>query len=235
MFSVIIPTMWKSDKILEMIARIVDIDSVKEIIVINNEKNSTPESDVLKHSKVKIHESETNLFVCPSWNLGAKLSKYPILCFCQDDITFDVKVFDKVKRLFEEDSNVGVVGSLVSYNKEEKYQDVYSKFFTDGSINLVLAQEPDPSKRPPPTGAGNLFFIKKEDWIDIPNEIKIFHGELLIWNYYDERKRNYIITNFDIKTNWHTTWTYLAEVDSNSFSNIQLNDQMTCEKQGFRF
>ena len=146
MFSVIIPTMWKSYQALDMIEKILNLHVVNEIIIINNDKNSTPETTLLNNPKIKIHTSETNLFVCPSWNLGAKLASSPILCFCQDDITFDVKVFEKVQQLFESTANVGVVGSLVSYDKEKSYDDAYPKFFTDGSINFVSSKEQDHNK-----------------------------------------------------------------------------------------
>lgn len=234
MFSIIIPTMWKSNQVLDMLPRMLNIDIIEEIIIINNEKSSTPNLGFLSHPKIKMYEAETNLFVSPSWNLGAKLASSSILCFCQDDIVFDIKVFEKVKNLFDSNLNVGIIGSLVSYDKEDSYDDVYHKFFTDGSINLVPSKEPDDSKRPSATGAGNLFFIKKSDWIDIPSEIKIFHGEVLLWNYFDEIKDNYIITNFDIKTNWHTTWHYLSNYQSKLFSEIQQSDQIYCEQNNFR-
>jgi GT2 family glycosyltransferase len=234
LLSVIIPTMWKCESFLEMLEMIVDDSHVNEVIIIDNDKESTPNHRILSHNKVRIYQSETNLFVCPSWNLGAKLAKNELLCFCQDDIFFDIKVFQKTLLLFETTSNVGVVGSLVSYTAEPSYEDKYYKFYTDGFINFVNSKEPNPEQRPPATGCGNLFFIEKNNWIEIPDEIKIFHGELLIWNHYDEIKDNYIITNFDIKTNWHTTWSYLANSQSRIFSEIQIKDQIECERNNFR-
>ena len=235
LLSVIIPTMWKPISFLEMLKTIVEDPNVDEVIIIDNEKESTPDDSILNHHKIRFHKSETNLYVNPSWNLGAKLAKNELLCFCQDDIIFDTRVFEKTLHLFETANSVGVVGSLVSYTSEPSYGDAYFKFFVDGSINFVNSKEPDHAKRPPATGCGNLFFIQKCDWIDIPQDIKIFHGELLIWNYYDAVKDNYIITNFDIKTNWHTTWLHLANVENHIFSQIQLNDQRECEKNNFRF
>lgn len=234
MFSVIIPTMWKSSDILEMLPKMCGVDLIDEIIIINNEVSSTPVEDCLKHPKIKMHNSQTNLFVSPSWNLGAKLAKNSILCICEDDIVFDVRVFKKVYDLYETSEKVGIVGSLISYSSEG-YVDAYPKFYVDGNINFVVNSEPDQNKRPPETGFGCLFFIKKSDWIDIPEEVKIFHGEIFLWNHYNERKDNYIITNFDIKTKWHATWRDFSARFPNEFVEIQSNDQKICEELKFKF
>jgi hypothetical protein len=227
--------MWKSSDILEMLPKMCGVDLIDEIIIINNEVSSTPVEDCLKHPKIKMHNSQTNLFVSPSWNLGAKLAKNPILCICQDDIIFDEKVFEKVDKLYETEPDVGIVGSLISYSTSSEYVDAYPKFYVDGSINFVPNREPDLKKRPPETGFGCFFFIKKSDWIDIPEEIKIFHGEIFLWNHYNERKDNYIITNFNIKTKWHTTWLKFAETNGLEFAEIQKNDQKICEEMKFKF
>lgn len=235
LLSVVIPTMWRSESFLDMLEMIVNCKHVDEIIIIDNEKESTPDHEVLNNSKIVFYKSNSNLFVNPSWNLGAKLAKNDLLCFCQDDIVFDTRVFEKTISLYETNHDVGVVGSLVSYAHEESYEDKYYEFYADGKIDFVSNRESDINKRPPSTGCGNLFFVKKCDWIHIPEKIKIFHGEVLLWNHYNEIKENYIITNFDIKTKWHTTWNYLHETQADSFSQIQNNDQVECEKMNFRF
>ena len=229
MFSVIIPTMWKYSPFLDVLKDLVNVGCIDEIIIINNDKDNTPDCDTLNHSKIKIHNSETNLYVNPSWNLGVKLAKNNKLAFFSDDVSVNLKVFDKVNNFLTDD--VGMIGILSRYLDDPSYD----KFMRDGSIDILYNYDPDPEKRPPPIGIGNLFFLNKGDWKDLPNNLKVFHGELLQWNRLSSIKKNYIITNCHIETPGHVTWKYLSITDNTVFSRIQVEDQKIAEEMGFNF
>lgn len=221
--------MWRHTPFLETLKDLVNVACIDEIVIINNDVKNTPDADILKHEKIKMHNSETNLYVNPSWNLGARLAKNAKLAFFSDDVSVDLKVFDKVNDFLNDE--VGMIGILSRYLDDPSYD----KFMTDGSIDIVYNYEPDADKRPPPIGIGNLFFLNKKDWKNIPTELKIFHGEMLQWNRLSSIKKNYIITNCRIETPGHVTWTYLAKEQNAEFSKIQMNDQKIAEQRGFIF
>lgn len=219
--------MWRYEPFINILENLLQVDSVDEVIIINNDVSKTPSSDTLKHSKIIMHNSASNLYVNPSWNLGTQLAKNSKLCFFSDDIDVDLKVFDKINNFMND--GIGMIGILSPYNKDPSYE----KFLTDGSIDIVAATEPNADKRPPPIGIGNLFFLNKKDWKPIPEEIKIFHGEFLQWNRLASFKRNYIITNCRIETPSHVTWRALANEMPSEFDKIQKSDQSICESKSF--
>jgi len=227
MISLIVPTMWRHQPFIEYLNQILDIDVIGEVIIINNDISKTPD---ISHEKLKIINNDYNIYVCPSWNLGAKLAQFDKLGFLSDDANIDTRVFSKVDEFLTEE--IGMVGILAPYNE---YAPIYEKFYTNGSIEFVNSQEPEDDKRPPAMGIGNLFFLNKKDWKDIPEEIKIFHGEVLQWNRIQVYKSNYIITNCHIETPWHVTWKSISEEIPNEFCEIQKRDQEICESMSFIF
>ncbi len=70
MLTVITPTMWAHEPFLDNLKNLVALDSIDEIIIIDNNQAAAPTDDVLQHTKVKVHKCLKNSYVCPSWNLG---------------------------------------------------------------------------------------------------------------------------------------------------------------------
>lgn len=231
MISLIIPTMWKPQCFLDMLPDILEQKSIYEVIIINNDVLATPKNECLNHEKIVMVNNQENIYVAPAWNMGAKIAKSKILGFFSDDVIIDQKVFDKVNDFMTED--MGMIGILCSYLAHEN---PFLKFYKDGNIDFMSASDPDPEKRPPPIGIGNLFFVNKADWKDIPEQIKIFHGEAMQWNRLQELKNsNYMIVNCRIKSDHHVTWRRLSNLDNDTFSKIQLSDQKIATEMGFIF
>jgi hypothetical protein len=232
MISVIVPTMWKYPPFLEFFKSLVHIGCIGELIIINNNKQETPNDLIFSHPKVRIHNSESNLYVAPSWNLGANLAQFEHLAFLGDDVFVDINIFRKVDGFLSEDveDNVGIVGAVFRYDGDDTYQ----RFYTDGSIDIIYVHEGEDGKRPSAAGMGNLFFIKKKLWKEIPF-VKIFHGEVLQWNRLDPIKKNHVVVNCNTDTPWHTTWKNLAETSVDEFNRIQMRDQEYCENVKFYF
>ena len=55
MLSVIIPTMWKYAPFLDYLEGVLEQNSVGEVIIINNNVYATPDSEVLAHEKIRMH------------------------------------------------------------------------------------------------------------------------------------------------------------------------------------
>jgi len=144
--SVIIPTMWRSHRTVDMIERYAEHPDVLEIIVIANAPDTLP-----KIPKVKLITASENLFVNPSWNLGAAIAEGEYLCIVNDDVTFDVaKVFNECFRIIEKDpiSTIGAGGSKwTSFDKKRRH------------------------------GWGIFMFMKREMYNPIPNDLKVSFGD----------------------------------------------------------
>jgi len=147
MISVIVPTMWRSHRTVDMLERYADCDMVSEVIVIANAPDSLP-----KIPKVKVITPSENLFVNPSWNLGYAISEGEFICIANDDITFDVpRVFKDVELVAHVDpyAIIGAGGSA-GYVKECKAR---------------------------PHGWGIFMFMHRSAYALIPNDLKIWFGD----------------------------------------------------------
>lgn len=164
-FSVIIPTMWRAVEYLELYDHLVNCDLVGEVIIINNDPSKTPLwLPTLSHPKIVMINQETNIMVNPAWNIGVEVAKYDRLCFCNDDIVFDPKLFEKIyDRVTPEYGPHGII-----WGKEDMGQPPT----TDGSIEFM-------QWRP---GFiihcfGQLFFQHKSNWVPIMPELKLYFGD----------------------------------------------------------
>ena len=162
-FTVIIPTIWKSEYTLELIKRYCDCDSVDEIILINNRPEDTPV--LMENAKLKVYHMSENIFVNPAWNYGVTLAKNNYITISNDDILFDV---DEYYYLLNQTisqiplENLGYIGShsqnyIISENKSP-----------------VLEEYDNNSNK---GGWGCLFSFHKQNWKPIPNQLKIWYGD----------------------------------------------------------
>lgn len=83
-FSIIVPTMWRSGKLLDMFPVYERSKHVHEIIIIDNDTAQTP-TNLGSFSKIKHVPQQQNIFVNPAWNLGAAMAARPII-LANDDI-----------------------------------------------------------------------------------------------------------------------------------------------------
>ena len=84
MFSVVIPTLWKSDKIFKLLDDLENCPLINDIVLINNTPEFAP--DIEKYNKINLYTPKENLYVNPSWNLGVGLAKNELVCLINDDV-----------------------------------------------------------------------------------------------------------------------------------------------------
>jgi hypothetical protein len=181
MFSVIIPTMWKSIRIWGMFHRLHHSDFVDEIIVIDNAKEDRPNSQL--YSKVRLIEQEENIFVNPAWNLGVKECRNENICILNDDVTFNVDEVFNVANLVLLDHPTSCLGvHPISYRGYAGPVEVEK-----GSI---IGE-----------GWGCCIFLKKDNWVDIPEELKIWFGD----NWIIKNHEKSFSAAFQISTEMSTT------------------------------
>ena len=152
MFSVIIPTIWKSDVIFRLVENISKSDLVGEIILINNNPS---EDKFISNHKVREFKFD-NIYVNPSWNFGVSVSKYENICLCNDDILFNTDIF----KYIEENIKYKIIGvDKLSYS---------IKSDNDYKLSKVLVRN---------KGWGCLIFMEKKNYTEIPIDLKIWFGD----------------------------------------------------------
>jgi hypothetical protein len=191
MYSVIIPTLWKGRE-LEKILYIMDHHTlIGEVLIINNAIQNTPNWFTNRSwKKVKEIYSGNNIFVNAAWNLGVKESKFEKICLCSDDIEFNTKIFNFLE--YQLDKNYGCVGpDINSIFCNFENEEFYLKERTNERINY---------------GYGTLLFLNKNNYVPIPEELKIFFGDVWIFlTSIIQGKNPRRICNFNIKTKMETT------------------------------
>jgi FkbM family methyltransferase len=190
-FSVIVPTMWRCDTFPLFVKKLADTDLVGEIIIINND---VPKTLKLEYSpKITLYNFKDNIGVNPAWNFGVQKAKFNKLCIVNDDVAFDTKLFEKIYDYVIPEK--GVSGLCPGEVENFKQPPV-----TDKSIQII------PWEGQHTFGFGSLMFIHKNNWINIPNELKIYYGDNFIFDRMLKLdKINYLITNIDYFTKWAQT------------------------------
>lgn len=153
MFSVIIPTMWKSHWIHTSISQLEEHPEVGEIILIDN---STEIKEVNNAKICHIREGK-NTYVNPAWNKGVRLSKWENICIANDDLAFNPDILSFVKPHIKK----GIIGMAA-----ENY-DRFRPDYNPGIEQMSLRE----------WGWGCLLFIHKTNWIDIPTDLLIACGD----------------------------------------------------------
>ncbi len=203
-FSVVIPTMWKSDTTIDLLNLYEKCEYVDEIIIVDNNKNNRPSGlDLL--SKLKIIGSQGNLYVNKSWNVGVNESRNDLIAISNDDILF------KPEDVFSSVSHIGGWGAI----------GMASSNFQDGSSAISIENGNDIC-----SGWGCLIFVKKSQWVNIPDNIKIWYGDNWIVKTCEENRLPVMKLKADglIKTKMSTT------SGNACFSEIIQNDTLEWEK-----
>ena len=212
-YSVIIPTLWKSNRTHKLLSDLIKCQYVDEIILIDNAGKFFEYYEAL--DKVKLVKVEENIYVNPAWNLGIKIAKNDLIALVNDDINFDTNVFGVL------DGNIlnqfGIVGMGEGNYKEQidetkgPYLDVWKPGVNDW-------------------GWGCMILLDKKNWIDIPDNIKIWYGDNIIKDVNPSPKA--CLRNFKVETEMSTTsdekkWDDVKKKDYENFINYLRNGKTT--------
>jgi hypothetical protein len=162
MITYVIPTLWKDKNIFSTIEEFKKIDDKSARLIIINNTDST---SGITGDQIDIINMGYNSFVNPAWNLGVELATTEYVCLLNDDIHIDLK-------------------TLHGFICNEKPEFVgFSHLNRDPNRNeITLVPWNNPNKRP--FGFGQFMLFKKENWTKIPEEMKIFHGDDVIYFYH---------------------------------------------------
>lgn len=161
MFTVTIPTMWKYEPFCRFLCDLVEHPLVGEVIIVDNDFKNRPKHEIFFHEKIKLIDFGRNIFVNLAWNLGILTAKYDKVCVANDDIAYDLKVFNRVNNNLT--PSVGVIGlSVLPCND----------YTPDGEIRISKWNPGDNM-----FGFGMLFFVHKESFEAIPGGLDIYFGD----------------------------------------------------------
>lgn len=179
--SVVIPTLQRDIKTLNNLVKTLIADEVvKEIIIIDNSLKGYS----FENEKVKVITPKENLFVIPSWNLGVKEAKSEYVCLVNDDIKIPENYCSKV--LEQMNDKCGIIG--VSTQDVIDTRNSANEIVVD--INSVKTEIAEKLTFKPITfrthNFGIMMFFKKENYVPIPEDLKIFFGD--DWIIYQAKK-----------------------------------------------
>lgn len=166
MFTVIFPTMWKFEPFFEFLEELAQHYLVGEIIVVDNNSSQRPALDILSHEKIRILDFGKNTYVNGAWNAGVLESKFDKLCFCNDDIIFDLRIFSKALPHVTED--IGILGISVA---------PWEQYITDGLIRIKNYEKGDGQ-----WGFSLCFFMHKSRYEPVPENMKLFFGDNFVFD-----------------------------------------------------
>lgn len=206
MFSIVIPTMWKFAPFIDFLVDLVEIDLVGEIIIINNNLEATPIAEILSNSKIKLHNFSSNIYVNPAWNYGVENSKYDKICIMNDDLIYDTRIFSRVSSILTE--KVGLIGIISDVDQNHVLRPQTGQISFE---KIPFCEAPGlwyvPWHQMPmygfkfPYGIGQLMFVHKNNWINIPNELQIYCGDCFIYDTQHLNGREV----YGIENLWHYT------------------------------
>lgn len=190
MYSVIIPTIWRSTRTLRLISDLVQCSRVGEVIIIDNNNGQIAEG-----GKVKIISNGKNNYVNPSWNMGVYAATYPFIALCNDDINFNAS------KMFELEPDYGDIFGIGSACYETEIEFDYPTVSHTHSRGH---------------GWGCLMLMRNEEYPPIPNELKVSYGDDWLFKKLPNR---YNINGIRVNTEMSTTsreaeFIAIAEQDS---------------------
>lgn len=144
--------MWRPDTFEEELIQVCSSSFVNDVIIINNEKESTPKWNILNYYKILMVTPPSNIIVNPSWNIGVRLAKNNNVCLLNDDLLFDNQVFDFMS------------------NHLDKHLCGLRMTNTDPPIELNPADQRC-------LGFGCMMFVRKDTYDIIPETLRLFYGD----------------------------------------------------------
>ena len=185
--SIIIPTVWAAnDYTIKSLLTLEKENAVDEIIVVNNNKQHTPHW-INAFSKVRIVDFGRRMYFNESINFAIDLCRNDICCIYNDDITCDPRIFNYILNNIHEQHGCIFISP--------KY--INTKNRSEG--NLIPVN--DIMKHGLHHGSGMLMFLRKKDFIKIPEELVHHFGDTFIFQINKKQnKQNYIVEGFPIQT-----------------------------------
>jgi GT2 family glycosyltransferase len=193
-FSVIIPTMYKCfDVTVKLLANLHEDAAVSEIILIENvDKSERPSVPHPIGEKVKVIPQGRNIYVNPSWNIGAAAASEEYIALVNDDITVPDNIFSVLKTFNLED--IGVLGACDFLIQEVQHpQRFTTRYIRATSVGDRL------------WGYGIFMVMNINNYAPIPDDLLIWAGDDYLFHHNKNRGKLNAMGLFPIQTKMSTT------------------------------
>jgi len=160
-YTVVMPTMWRSERTKSLLESLFVSDFVDEVILIDNnveEKVRGIESDKL----VYLPQRE-NIYVNPAWNIGVERSRNENVCIINDDISLDVDALFGHISMHPEIPCVGM--HKESWSTDSEAVEIHKGHYLGWGWGCMIA-------------------LKKSLWAPIPDQMKVYRGDVWISRKY---------------------------------------------------
>ena len=217
MIDLIIPTMWFANDFEQSLQTYINHNSIKKVIIIDNNKSKRPSYEILNHSKIEIISYGRNIFVNPAWNEGYYRSKSEILGILNDDIKVSSEIFDMIIDFDIQE------GDLIGVHLQGRQNNYRIDDFIDTKEEIVKLNY-DPKK---PIGSqawafGICMFITKESYKPIPSLYQVWYGD----DFFAQHSKNiYAINSNKIKGTISETLTKFDDPNSDISKRIELDSK----------
>ena len=210
MISFIIPTLYKSKKLIQLLRNLDVHPLVSEILLIED----CPDNEMLtsyNFNKLTVVPFQERKYCNGGWNLGVSLVKTYYYALCNDDILFPTSVIDDVFYFYKLRPKSGFIGMHKTQFDTACKPDVYG--FIKREVWHIDG------------GWGTLIFNHKNNDIIIPNDLKHWYGDTYYVHYSKYPCYNYFGEKFYTGSDDHGT-SFSEEI-----SEIIRNDQKTYEEK----
>jgi hypothetical protein len=210
-YSIILPTLWKSDRTKRLLVDLQECEYVDEIIIIDNSYDGYQDTVV---GKIRFVSFGGNIYVNPAWNKGIELARNNQIALLNDDINFNPNIFEVITNDIL--NQFGIIGM-----GEGNY-----KSLNIDSDPILEVWQPGVND----WGWGCFIILNKKDWIDIPENIKIWYGDNFIKDVNPSPKA--VLRNFRVDTEMSTTsdeaeWDDIKKQDQINFIKYLRNEKVT--------
>jgi GT2 family glycosyltransferase len=175
---VIIPTLEMALPITDnLIDQLVNCESVKKIIIINNREKDSFSERYQDYKKLQVIHNMPNLFVNPAWNYGMSLVDTKYYLLLNDDLLFNGKIIDYIIDVLEKrnDLNLFTIETVRLFlGVSPNYKQIMSSFQNE-KLNPIKYE----IKNYPEMRQGWFMLARTESWepIDIPKFELIMQGD----------------------------------------------------------
>jgi len=174
--TVVIPTLYKAQEELKYsVEQLEKNELVKQIIIIDNRqgevksfKESLPQND-----KIKVIEDQPDLFVNGAWNYGMSLCDTKYYLLLNDDVLCHEKVINDCINILENDFTIGLLQIPTAQQNIKDYIESIRPSTTNNASTYFIQDSPQMT--------GWFIFGRKEDWQNIPTDLKYFFGDNIIY------------------------------------------------------